>query len=515
VNAFVDSESLERFRGLVAERLGLEFPDDKVDGLAEVLLLRVQATSAPGAEPYLHRLADPAALQAELRHIAGHLTVNETYFFRNPNQFRALVEVVLPDRLGLRDRSRGLQVLCAGCASGEEPYTVAMLLRDHHALGAHLSPPSILGIDVNQQVLEKARRGRYSEWSLRATSAVARQRWFHREGNEQVLDPGIRAMVTFQAGSLTEEAEWGAPASLDVVFCRNVFIYFSAEAIRATIERFARALQPGGYLFLGDAESLRGISTAFELCHTHETFYYRKRATGSPRRSAPAPAVAAPDLWKVNEPTPAPAPPAPDPSEPAPWQQAIEQASRRVASLAGARPRDSGAAPAGTRWDLAPVRRLLESDRQAEALAALAALPPQAANDPEVKLMQATLLTNGGDLGRAQQRCRELLAIDEFNAGAHYLLAIGCEQRGALGEAREHDRIAAYLDPAFAMPRLHLGRLARRAGDLARARQELARALELLEFEEPARLVLFAGGFSRDGLRQICRNELAACEGRR
>ncbi len=513
-----DRAALERFRSFVAERMGWEIPDEKLPELHELLRARMAATRADGFESYLRRLVAPDTTADEIREVARLLTVGESYFFRNLHHFQALLEVVLPARAAVRPRTRGLTVLSAGCSSGEEAYTIAMLLREHPALTGHLPPPAITGIDVNPTVLDKARRGRYTEWSLRATPPAARQRWFRREGGELALDDSLRSMVRFELGNLADNATGpAAPASLDIIFCRNVFIYFSRETIRNAVDCFARALEPGGYLFLGEAESLRGISTAFELCHTHETFYYRLRGKPERRGAAPPPVTPAPE-W-LARPQPAAPAAAEVPGNEA-WMDAIGKASRRVASLSKGAARARAGEPAAPRararpaaWDLQPIRALVEQEREAEALAAVAALPKEAQADPEVKLLAAALQTNRGDLAAAERTCRELLALDEFNAGAHYLLAVGCEQRAALAQALEHDRIATYLDPAFAMPRLQMGRLARRSGDLAVARRELLRALELLEAEDASRLALFAGGFSREGLRQICRTEIGACGG--
>jgi chemotaxis protein methyltransferase CheR len=124
--------------------------------------------------------------------------------------------------------------------------------------------------------------------------------------------------------------------------------------------------------------------------------------------------------------------------------------------------------------------------------------------------LRALLLTQAGELARAEQACAELLCLDELNAGAHYLLALCCEGRGELGLAREHDRIAIYLDAGFAMARLHLGLLLRRSGDRDGARRQLADALLLLQREDTARLLLFGGGFNRATLVALCRAELVA-----
>jgi chemotaxis protein methyltransferase CheR len=140
-------------------------------------------------------------------------------------------------------------------------------------------------------------------------------------------------------------------------------------------------------------------------------------------------------------------------------------------------------------------------------------LPAESARDPDVLLLSAALLTHRGRLADAEETCRRLLEVDELSAGAHYLLAL-CREAARDGSgAAYHDQVAVYLDPGFAMPRLHLGLLARRAGDRAAAQRELGEALPLLQREDASRLLLFGGGFSRETLVALCRTELLGCGG--
>jgi chemotaxis protein methyltransferase CheR len=140
-------------------------------------------------------------------------------------------------------------------------------------------------------------------------------------------------------------------------------------------------------------------------------------------------------------------------------------------------------------------------------------LPRESDRDPDVLLLRAVLLIHGGRLSEGQQVCAALLELDEMNAGAHYLMALCREGSGDLGGAANHDQIAAYLDPGFAMPRLHLGLLARKAGDLSAARREFSHALVLLQREDAPRLLFFGGGFGREALISLCHAEIAACGG--
>jgi chemotaxis protein methyltransferase CheR len=160
---------------------------------------------------------------------------------------------------------------------------------------------------------------------------------------------------------------------------------------------------------------------------------------------------------------------------------------------------------------LALTLELLRAERFAEALERIRRLPPELADEPDVLLVQAVLLVHNGELLRAEPLCRHLLERGEHHSGAHYVLAL-CREGGSDARgAADHDQIAVALDPAFAMPRLHLGLLARREGNRAAASRELALALPLLEREDAARRLLFGGGFSREVLLDLCRSELRAC----
>jgi chemotaxis protein methyltransferase CheR len=190
------------------------------------------------------------------------------------------------------------------------------------------------------------------------------------------------------------------------------------------------------------------------------------------------------------------------------WAETIRKATERVTTILA--PRNGlavdPAPPVG--WDSTPVFELLGRERFAEALAYMRGAPTPAQTDTDLLLLEAALLVHNAHIPEAQELCQRLLLRDEFSAGAHYLLALCCEHAGRRAQACEHDRVAAYLDPAFAMPRLHLGLLAGRSGDRDSARRELARALMLLEHEDASRILLFGGGFNRKALTDLCRSAL-------
>ncbi len=485
---------LARFKSLVAERFGLAFDDARHDQLTRVILERMQETSCPDPERYLDRFADPAFGDGEMRALAEVLTVAETYFFRHPDQFQALVEVALPERLRARGSGQGLRILSAGCSSGEEPYTIAMLLKEHFESRA--SEVEILGLNINAALVRKARAGRYSDWALRGAPESMRLRYFRREGRDFLLDEGIRRMVAFEERNLKAgDPIFWRPGTFDIIFCRNVIMYFTPEAMREVVDRLRRCLAPGGYLFLGPAETLRGLSHAFHLRHSHETFYYQAKEPGE-EDEAPSPGW---DLRPGSLPDP---PSIPDIS----WLEAIATSTARIEVLsrekAPAPPRAEPGFSASR--DLSRAMELLRQERYQEAVLLLRALPPEAQMDPDAQLLLAVLLAQKGEFGDAEALCERILDLDDMSAGAHYLAALCREADGDARGAKEHDEAAAYLDPSFAMPHLHMGLMARRTGRGDLARRELGLAQALLAREEASRILLFGGGFGREALIRLC-----------
>jgi chemotaxis protein methyltransferase CheR len=496
----VASGDVERFRGIVATQFGLQFDDTKLDFLAGVLRRRLDAVDLE-SQRYLWRLENRED-DHESGSLAQELTVGETYFFRNREQFDALVAEVLPQRLAARRQERRLNVLSAGCASGEEAYTLAMVLRE--ALPDASWSISIRAVDLNAGALERARTARYGSWSLRETPADMRRRWFRPAGRDWVLIGEIASAVSFERRNLAvDDADLWRVGAYDIVFCRNVLMYFSPERMRAVVGRIAGALAPGGHLFLGHAETLRGLSDDFHLLHSNETFYYRLKDADGVVPPRPLPPI---------RPTPVPAPSSVASSTD--WFDVIGRSSDRIRALGdglepSARPAERPA-PSVTR---APVLALIRAEKYAEALAYVGAAPGSD-RDPDLLLLTAVLLVHSGQLAAAAEVAGRLVAMDELSAGGHYLLALCADSGGDIGGAVDHDRIAVYLDPEFAMPRLHLGLLAKRSGDLPAARRELDQALLLLRREDTSRLLLFGGGFTREGLVAMCEAELAAIRGR-
>ncbi|MFT3698546.1 MAG: CheR family methyltransferase [Kofleriaceae bacterium] len=447
---------LRRFTDAVERLVGIRVAD-RAAAMAD--LLERRATAHPSVAAYLSLLdqADPA----EVRTLATEVTVGETYFFRHAEQCHAFADLVV--------QQEPVRILSAGCSTGEEPYTLAMIVRELAPRDAdHVT---IAGFDLNPNSLARARRARYSRWSLRATSDVRQQRWFTPAGKDVDVVPEIRHAVQFSEGSLHAAGTWNRDP-WDVIFCRNVLMYFSPERCDAAIGRLVDALLPGGYLFLGHAETLRDRMHGLELCHSHGTFYYRKgtRAAITQVQSDEA------------------------------WVGSIAAASERVKSLVEtALQREP--ATAVDELALAPIAMLIGEERFAEATDALDRLPAAY----ETKLHRAIIAAHTGQGLVAETTCRNLLIDNPDDARVHYLLSVcRAAANDPLG-AEHHASTALRLEPRFAMACVQLAFMAKRT---LGARPLLERAIDLIATEHPTRLALFAGGFSRESLTAMCRAQL-------
>jgi chemotaxis protein methyltransferase CheR len=270
--------------------------------LPAVLSARVGELGLDDPERYLRLLEEDEERQ-EWERLVPMLTVGESYFFRDAGQFRALRERVLPELLA---RGTPLRVWSAGCSSGEETYSLAILLHELSD-GSAARRTFLIGTDINPDALERARRGHYGDWSFRSVDPGLRERWFRSSHDGSVLDDAIRKAATFRQHNLVTDTTPDTDASLfamDLILCRNVLIYFDAETVKAVVRRLAETLRPGGYLMTGHAEFHSPDFPELEALMLEGTFIFRRRLAESPgrgERSVPTARTLAAPIPRLDE----------------------------------------------------------------------------------------------------------------------------------------------------------------------------------------------------------------------
>lgn len=255
-------------RQILLERIGFDLGTYKDGCIRRRLARRARSCRVRDGEDYLERLrTDPDEVAA----LMAALTIHVSQFFRNPSMFASLREQVLPVLLQrVRFESKPLRIWCAGCAAGEEPYSLALLL---HELAPKIAP-LLLATDISPEILENARHGLYPASRLAELPSGFLERFFSPEGSSYRLHESIRRRVQFQRLNIMTDSEF--PKS-DLILCRNVLIYFSRDEQERIISHFARVLAPGGFLVLGRAENLMGASRElFESENTRERIYRRR-----------------------------------------------------------------------------------------------------------------------------------------------------------------------------------------------------------------------------------------------
>lgn len=267
-------------RDFIHDYCGIYFDDGSKYLLERRLSRRLQQRQLRSFEEYYHFLRYDRKREEELALLVDNLTTNETYFFREGAQLKAFSEEILPElKETLADR-KSLRIWSAGCSTGEEPYTIAILMLESGDWWRDWQV-EIIGSDINQRVLHTARRGVYKKNSLRSTTPEMISRYFIEEGrgDYRIIDR-VRELVSFSYVNLLDPFKTSLIRDLDVIFCRNVIIYFDREAKRKVIDTFYDKLREGGYLLLGHSESLINISNAFTLRTLKNDMVYQKPVRG-------------------------------------------------------------------------------------------------------------------------------------------------------------------------------------------------------------------------------------------
>ncbi len=261
-------------RDLIRDYCGIYFDDGSKYLLERRLSKRVKTLHLNDFRDYYRLLLYDKKRDEELLFIVDVLTVNETYFFREMSQLKTLSEEILPELKNTKRDIRKIRIWSAGCSTGEEPYTIAMLILEQgHFFGWDVE---ILGSDINQRVLQHARRGIYRKNSFRTTEEHFAEKYFTQENNLYKINDNVKQLVSFSCLNLLDPFKVKFVGNMDVILCRNVLIYFDHEARKKVIKSFHDRLADGGYLLLGHAESLMNISTAFTLKHFKHDMVYQK-----------------------------------------------------------------------------------------------------------------------------------------------------------------------------------------------------------------------------------------------
>jgi chemotaxis protein methyltransferase CheR len=265
-----------RFSELLRRHCGLHFGPDARFLLEKRLARRLRELEINSFAAYHYRVRSASFHDEEFENLIDELTTNETYFFRERSQLRALVgEIFAELRAARQGTSRGpIRVWSAGCSSGEEPYSIVIL-----AMEAGLVPRKdvhVYASDISRRMLRKARQGVYREASFRETEPMLRQRYFsEKDGLWRIADE-VKKHVDFIHLNLLDRSKISLLGTMDVILCRNVIIYFDPESKRKVIQTFYEKLRPGGHLLLGHSESLINLSNSFELRHLRNDLVYRR-----------------------------------------------------------------------------------------------------------------------------------------------------------------------------------------------------------------------------------------------
>jgi chemotaxis protein methyltransferase CheR len=460
----LSEEDFERFRQLISQASGIFFDRGKLDVLRLGLSDRASAVGVDDLSQYYDYLMTEDDREEELRRLLEHLSVQETQFFRNLPQFDALRRFVIPEIIKRKAGSyRNIRMWSAGCSTGQEPYSLAMSVLDVMP-DIRSWQVRIMGTDLNQQALDTARQGWYPERKLTGLDRRHIERYMDQaEGGYRMKDE-VRDMVEFHRLNLvTDPLPIDTIGTCDVIFCRNVIIYFTHETAKYVIEHFFDILNPGGYLFLGHSETLWKMSNKYSLVEVGDAFIYKKslprgingRRFITDRRMRPGPL-------------------------PAGVREDRRRQPRRVKAPAVERGADAA----------------VEGGRQA---------PVKPVADREfTPVEEAKTLLELGEYDKAVSALEKALSSDGTSADLYFLLGLAHEKRNDMDAASDAFHKAVYCDDCYSIAYFHIASILEHAGRLREAIREYRNAAKYLRRDEPGRWEKELDDYGVESLLDLC-----------
>ncbi len=494
---FIPETLLSQLSDFIAARMALHFPAARWRDLARGIRSAAREFDFADAESCARWLLASALTKKQFEILASHLTVGETYFFRERQALEALRERILPALIRPRaGKEQRLRIWSAGCSTGEEAYSIAMLL-DNQFPELKTWQLDIIATDINVRSLRKASAGIYGEWSFRGAPAWVKERYFSEVEGGYEINARVKRMVTFSYLNLAEDAYpslLNHTNAIDVIFCRNVLMYFGAEQARRVIANFSHALVLGGWLIVSPSELSSVMFSDFAPVNFPDAILYQKReaepqtASFNFNQRADETANSAPHVFEV-------------------------AAERKAENLPALQPEEAGALEVVELSETPPAQyaqalSCYEQGRYREATELLLELARAEPENAQALVLLSRASANLGDLTEALRWCERALAADKMNPHAHFLRATILQEQHQTAEAVKSFRRALYLDQNFALAHFALGNLVRSQGKRREAEKHFANALALLDAYGQEDILPESEGMTAGRLAEIVRQAM-------
>ncbi|MBI5633963.1 MAG: hypothetical protein HZA15_10850 [Nitrospirae bacterium] len=472
---------LKPFKSLIREKCGLSFEDSREVLLAEGIKTRLSERAVASHDAYLSLLScEPD----EFSRLLNLITVKETYFFREAVHFKILTETLIPE-ISSKTKNRKIRIVCAGCSTGEEPYSIAIALAD--AFGPDFSSMfSVVGFDIDEEALSRARAGVYAGHSFRAVPDHIRKGFFSEQENGFRINDLVRGGVEFLHLNLFGDAYPEAVRNTDIIFYRNVSIYFEPEAQKRIFRSLAEMLNEKGYLFLSSAETFVHNSGLLSLVEKEGVFLYEKGVTVQveERRKHP-------DCQN---------------------RSVVAPAKQGRAGTSAARPKYAAMRTMGEAHRTFDRALALAEDKSYEnALLLTERIISLQPSFMKAHMLRAGILINLQRLDEAETGCRHGMELDQWSLEGHLLLGLIARIRGDFEEARKRFNEAVYIKSSCWLAHFYLGEICRFEGDRQLACREFEIVIKLLEekgFSDHG-LTFFSLSFPMEQVIHLCRHNLA------
>jgi chemotaxis protein methyltransferase CheR len=497
---------MQQLNDMVAIRMGLYFPLERQVDLERGVTSAAKEFGYSDTESCIRWLVSSPLTQKQVEVLASHLTIGETYFFRDSATFQALEEHILPELIRQRrGKSQQFRIWSAACATGEEPYSVAILLQK---LIVNLDGwnISILATDINPQAIKKARLGIYDNWSFRECPLPVKDKYFRRHNNGQFeISPDIKPMVTFGYHNLAIDPYPSLASNtnaMDIILCRNVLMYFNRDTADLALSNFSKCLVEGGWLMVSPCDIPQGSNPGLRYASHSGTILYRKDGQFSYETQAAFPGEIT--FFPPLE------------NSPVTSKQSFLQGQKDTTTIN--RPPEI-LEPLAVWNKTNKTQELPQSPYQqamalftqgayAQAENVISSVPADKV-DAGMMILLARICANQGKLEEALRNCQKSIELDKSNPNSRYMLANIMQELGRIPEAVTALTQTLYLDPGFVLAYFAMGNIALRQGDARKSTKYFENVLSILSTRTQDDVLLGDGDISTGRLAEIIRSTIS------